>query len=68
MKYEEQKILVPGLDDGHSGNTFGMSVYLAYWYLTKKDNVTKIQGALSPIVGSKEYEEKNKRISISDKI
>jgi hypothetical protein len=29
MDWEEQKKWVPGLDDGHSGNTFGGSVALA---------------------------------------
>lgn len=31
--WDEQKSLVPNLDDGHSGNTFGMSCRLAIAYL-----------------------------------
>lgn len=31
--WAEQKAMVPGLDDGHSGNTFGMSCRLAIEYL-----------------------------------
>jgi hypothetical protein len=31
--WSEQKKLVPGLDDGHSGNTFGMSLRFAIEYL-----------------------------------
>jgi len=33
--FDEQKKLVPGLDDGHSGNTFGMSCRLAIAYLPR---------------------------------
>jgi len=52
---------VPKLDKGHSGNTIGMATNLAYWYLQQPESIVKIAGALSPLVGSKEYEEKNKR-------
>ena len=31
--FDDQKKLVPGLDDGHSGNTFGMSLRFAISYL-----------------------------------
>lgn len=31
--WDEQKKLVPGLDDGHSGNTFGMASIFAIAYL-----------------------------------
>lgn len=31
--WEEQKIMVPTIDDGHSGNTFGMACKLAIAYL-----------------------------------
>jgi hypothetical protein len=31
--WDEQKKLVPGLDDGHSGNTFGMALRFAISYL-----------------------------------
>jgi hypothetical protein len=33
MTWDEQKSLVPGLDDGHSGNTFGVACRLAIFYL-----------------------------------
>ena len=55
MSYETQKLVVPTLDDGHSGNTFGCSVKLAYWYLKQPENVVKLHGALSPLVGSVAY-------------
>jgi len=58
--YDKHK-LIPNLSDGHSGNTFGMATNLAYWYLKEPESIYKIAGALSPLVGSKEYEEKNKR-------
>lgn len=32
MGVDEQKALVPGMDDGHSGNTFGMSCALVMAY------------------------------------
>lgn len=35
MGWDEQKSLVPGLDDGHSGNTFGMACKLAITYLPR---------------------------------
>lgn len=55
LKWEQQKQLVPELSDGHSGNTFGAACHLAYWYLENQENVTKMHGALSPLVGSEEY-------------
>lgn len=55
LKWEQQLKKVPKLSDGHSGNTFGASVHLAYWFLEQPDNVVKMHGALSPLVGSKEY-------------
>ena len=35
MEWNEQKKLVPGLDDGHSGNTFDMACRLAIAYLPR---------------------------------
>lgn len=54
-KWKDQKKMVPKLDSGHSGNTFGVACSLAYWYLEQPQNVTKMHGALSPLVGSKAY-------------
>ena len=54
LSYEEQKKLT-GLDDGHSGNTFGIAVHLAYLYLKTPENVPKLHGALATLVGSQEY-------------
>jgi len=54
LEYEEQKKMV-AFSDGHSGNTFGCALALAYWYVKEKDNVAKMHGALSPLVGSEAY-------------
>lgn len=55
MQYETQKLAVPGLSDDHSGNTFGMATHLAYWYLQEIENVVKMHGSLSTLVGSEAY-------------
>lgn len=55
LPYEEQRAAVPGLADGHSGNTFGAACALAHWYLTQPENVVAMHGALAPLVGSEEY-------------
>jgi hypothetical protein len=54
MKYEEQIKLV-NLDEGHSGNTFGACITLAYLFLTEPENVCKVYGSMSNLVGSVEY-------------
>lgn len=55
MAYAEQRQRVPDLDDGHSGNTFGMACRLAFWYVTEPQNVVKEHGALCALVGCKAY-------------
>jgi len=55
LDWGEQKKLVPELSDQHSGNTFGMAVKLAIFYLDCPENVIKLHGALAPLVGSAEY-------------
>jgi hypothetical protein len=55
QSWKEQKITVPALGDGHSGNTFGFSISLAHHYITNQENVIKEHGALTPLVGCKEY-------------
>lgn len=55
LDWEAQKNSVPGLDDGHSGNTFGAALALAYHYLTRPQSVVEMHGALAPLVGSEEY-------------
>lgn len=47
--------VMPGYDEGHSGNTHGAAVLLARLYLTEPQSVPDVAGALSPIVGSAEY-------------
>lgn len=55
LTYEQQKMLVPDLSDGHSGNTFGMACRLAHWWLTNPENVVRDHGALCPLVGCTDY-------------
>jgi len=48
--------VVPEFDGGyHSGNTYGMSMQLAFQYITEPENVVKMHGALATLVGSEEY-------------
>jgi hypothetical protein len=54
-EYNNQKLQCPLLSNDHSGNTFGMAVRLARWYLTNPENVIKEHGALTPLVGCEEY-------------
>lgn len=54
LSYAEQMRQVK-LADGHSGNTFGAAVHLAWLYSTNPENVVKLHGALAPLVGSEEY-------------
>lgn len=50
---DEQRKLVD-FDEGHSGNTFGSAVRLAYWYLKESNAVSQLHASLSPLVGSSE--------------
>lgn len=52
---DEMKALVPDLDDGHSGNTFGMACQLAVIYLESPKHLRQVHGAISPLVGSAEH-------------
>ncbi|MCK4976049.1 MAG: hypothetical protein KAS36_03880 [Anaerolineales bacterium] len=54
LDVEEQYNTV-ALSHGHSGNTFGMSVALAYKYLDNPDGVILEHGALAVLVGCPEY-------------
>lgn len=55
LSWEQQKLVVPELDGGHSGNTFGAACRLAHWYLTQPENVVREHGALAVLVGCDEY-------------
>lgn len=54
-RWDAIKAAVPGLDDGHSGNTFGAAVSLASYYLNSPENVVRQHGAMTPVVGCKAY-------------
>lgn len=56
LDWKVQKVMVPDLSDGHSGNTFECACYLAKLYLTAPELVAQASGALSPLVGSAAYE------------
>lgn len=53
--WAEQVALVPGLFDGHSGNSFGMACRLAALFLNRPDLVDKEHGALCALTGCQEY-------------
>lgn len=55
LDFEQQRAAVPAISDGHSGNTFGVALRLAHWWLTKRENVTAEHGAMVPLVGCKDY-------------
>lgn len=55
LTFKQQRMVVPALDEGHSGNTLGMSLRLAHWWLTARENVAREHGALASLVGCKEY-------------
>jgi len=55
LPWEKQLAAVPGLSDGHSGNTFGAAVLLARLYVTNQEFVVKMHGAMVPLVGCEEY-------------
>lgn len=53
---KEQSARIPALKyDAHSGNTFGASVRLAWWLVSKPEAVPKEHGALCPLVGCADY-------------
>lgn len=53
--WEEQKAMVPGISDDHSGNTFGCACRLAMDLATAPENAALRHGALAPLVGSERY-------------
>ena len=53
--WEDQIAFVPGLYDGHSGNSFGMACRLALHYLIDPEKVYREHGALAVLVGCEEY-------------
>jgi len=54
MEWKAQMAAVPGLDEGHSGNTFGMAVRLAHHYLSDPDLVWREHAAIAALVGCAE--------------
>lgn len=50
LSWNEQKALAPSIDDGHSGNTWGMSVRLAYHLKTVPENVVREHAGMAPLL------------------
>lgn len=55
LNYNEQRKLVPTLDDGHSVNTFSFSLLLARTYIEDEKLLNTQHGALCVLVGCKDY-------------
>lgn len=55
QSWDDQQRIVPGLFDGHSGNSFGAAVYLAKAMIVDPQAIPHIHGALCPLVGCQEY-------------
>lgn len=55
LPHDGQKAMVPEMSDGHSGNTFGVSVRLAILSHEHPDLVALEHGALVPLVGCEAY-------------
>lgn len=55
LDYEAQRAVVEGLNEGHSGNTFGVAVYLARVYIQAPRMVIFEHGAMAGLVGCVEY-------------
>jgi hypothetical protein len=53
--YATQKTMVPGWDDGHSGNTHGCAVVLAKEHVRRSERVPLYPAALAPLVGTVDY-------------
>jgi hypothetical protein len=53
--WKKQHELVPGLEEGHSGNSFGCAVMLARLYLENPILVVAWHGAMTPLTGCDDY-------------
>lgn len=54
-RYDEQRKMLPTLDENHSGNTFGTACSLASYYLRNPELLPQAHGALCPLLGCQEY-------------
>lgn len=53
--WEQKKIMIPGLDEGHSGNSFDFACRLARAYLRDPELVYLDHGTLTILVGCEQY-------------
>lgn len=51
LEHHQQKMVHPNMDDGHSGNTWGMSLRLAYYLASEPVAVPKLHAAICPLLG-----------------
>lgn len=66
--WDEQKRRLPGLDGGHSGNTFGAACQLAAFEVGMPEGVVRQHGALSPLVGSRAYGDLDPERRVADAV
>lgn len=55
LPWADQLKAVPGLFEGHSGNSFGCAVALARLFIRDPELVARYHGALTPLVGCEAY-------------
>ncbi len=55
LGYNDQRLLLPDMEEGHSGNSASMSFRLAWLFLKHPELVPREHGALCALVGCKEY-------------
>lgn len=55
LSWEDQRIAIPELFDGHSGNSFSVAVGLARLFLSNPLSIPLVHGALCPLVGCESY-------------
>ncbi len=55
---KDQLEAIPGWSDGHSGNTHECAVALAKQYVTNRERVAIMPGAMSPLVGTADYSDR----------
>lgn len=58
--WKSQKAAVPDLDEGHSGNTFGMAVKMAWLYKTEPEYIERFHSGMCMLMGCEEMGHKTK--------
>ncbi len=55
LNWSEQQQRIPDLFDGHSGNSFGMAIRLAMYFVTEPRYVVLEHGAISALIGCEDF-------------